>query len=598
MPVSSESDGMSNQHVEKKVLHTEVVVALLLIFVTVIAFSEVRNHGFVDYDDGLYVYENQLVQQGLTWNSVVGAFARLHLGFWFPLTWLSFMFDYEVYGLSPGGYHVTNVLLHVANTLLLFFILRRMTGAVWRSAFAAALFALHPLRVESVVWVTERKDMLSTFFWMLTLVSYFRYVMAPKTGKYLLVILCFASALMAKPMVVTLPFVLLLLDYWPLERFAFRKERRLETDEVRLQAFERPTVLRLFLEKVPLILLSIAFSMVTLVGQRRDGSLVSLESFPIGTRLANALVSYVSYVRKMIWPHDLAVYYPHPGHGIAMWQVVGAALFLGGMSVFVTRAGRRHPYLVVGWLWYLGTLVPVIGLAQSGFQAMADRFTYIPLVGLFIAIAWGANALVARWKVHRVVPGALAGLWLPALMLCTFSQVRHWKESATLFQHTLSVTANNYYIHRNMGLVLTGQGRLDEAISHFREAVRIKPDFAEVHSNIGVVLVRQGRIEEAIRHYRKALEIKPDFVEVKYNMGTALVRQGRLEEATAYFSSALQTKPDFAEAHFGLGLVQARKGKPEQAMAHYSNALKITPDFEQARYELNRLLGKTPKPQL
>jgi Tfp pilus assembly protein PilF len=586
---------MVDQHVEKGVLRTEVVVALLLILVTVLTFSEVRKHGFVDYDDGLYVYENRLVQQGLTWNGVEEVFNRLHLGFWFPLTWLSFMVNYEIHGLNPGGYHVTNLLLHVSNTLLLFLILRRMTGTIWQSAFVAALFAIHPLRVESVAWVTERKDMLSTFFWLLTLGGYFHYVKDPKTLRYVLVMLCFACALMAKPMVVTLPFVLLLLDYWPLKRFSFSGDRRAEIEEVEPCGLQRSALPRLILEKVPLILLAIGISIVTLLGQSRDGSLVSLESFPLDIRLGNALISYVSYIWKMIWPHGLAVYYPHPGHSIAILEVVGAAFLLGGISVFVARVAPRHPYLVVGWLWYLGTLVPAIGLAQSGYQAMADRFTYIPLVGLFIAVAWGANALVAKWNLHRAVPIASAGVLIPALMVCTFLQVRHWKNSATLFQHTLDVTSDNYYIHRNMGVVLTHQGRLEEAMRHFREAVRIKPDFAEVRNNIGVVLVRQGRVGEAIPHYRRALESKPDFVEVEYNLGTSLVRQGKLEEAAAHFLSALQTKSDFAEAHYCLGLVLARQGKTKQAMAHYSSALEIKPDFEQARHELNRISERIPR---
>lgn len=492
-----------------------------------VVFWQSADHEFVNFDDELYVTRNSHVQAGLTYQGLVWALTTTHVGNWHPLTWLSHMLDCELYGLNPGGHHFTNLLLHIANTLLLFMVLKRMTGALRRSAFVAALFALHPLHVESVAWVAERKDVLSTFFWMLTMGVYVRYVERPGLNRYLLVLLSFALGLMAKPMLVTLPFVLLLLDYWPLGRFQFRQS----SDDSNSQSHEsinfsnqRSLIFRLVLEKAPFFALAAVSGVVTFFVQQGGGAVRSLYVFPLDIRIANAMVSYVSYIEKMIWPHHLAVFYPHPGM-LPMWQIAGAGLLLVCISVLVVRAARRHPYLLTGWLWYLGTLVPVIGLVQVGSHAMADRYTYVPLIGLFIMIAWGSCDISERWRYRKIVLAISTGVLLCASMISTGSQVRYWQNSVALFEHTLDVTANNWLAHNNMGIALARRGKFDEAIAHYSETLRIKPDYAPAYSNLGIVFAVQEKAEEAIAHFRKALQINPDYTAARKNLEVALAVQ-------------------------------------------------------------------------
>jgi len=536
---------------------SKLLISLFLIVATTCVFLPVRNCEFV-FDDDPYVTQNQYVQAGVTWESVRWAFTDTHIGFWHPLTWLSLMCDYELYGLNPGGYHWTNLLLHIENMLLLFLVLTRMTGALWRSAFVAALFALHPLHVESVAWVAARKDVLSTLFWMLSMLAYFHYVKDPRIVRYLLIILFFVLGLMTKPMLVTLPFVLLLLDYWPLGRFSFRQLPR-DTDlRVRKTMNSPPTISaipRLILEKVPLFTLTVICSVSAICAEKHAGALGNLELLPFKIRIANALVSYTSYIRKMIWPSDLACFYPHPWHSLPLWQTAGAGFLLLCISVLVIRATRRFPYLAIGWLWYLGTLVPVIGLVQVGSHAMADRYTYVPLIGLFIIIAWGLADLAATWRYRRVVLAMSAVILVLAFAVCASFQVRHWQNSVTLFEHTLDVTAGNYLAHYNLGASLAERGRLDEAIGHYAKALRIKPDLHEAHNNWGVGLWRQGRIKEAISHYAEALRIKPNDAMAHNNLGIALARQGKPAEAVAHFRQALRINPDYMLARKNLEVV-------------------------------------------
>jgi len=593
-------------------LRRDCVIALLLAAATVAVFWQVRGHEFVYHDDDMYVYENPQVRGGLTAANVVWAFARPHIGHWHPLTWLSYMADVELFGVNPGALHMTNLLLHVANTMLLFFVLRRMTGATWKSAFVAALFALHPLHVEPVAWISSRKDVLSGVFFMLTILAYARYVDRPGVLRYFLVVLFFALGLMSKPMLVTLPFVLLLLDYWPLGRTGVE----LSTSDGRPRVYWK-----LFREKLPLFAMTGMSCLMSYYAGKVEGVLGPTDLYPMRVRMANALVSYVRYIAKTLWPYcSLASIYPHPGDSIPPWQVAGAVVLLACVSAAVVRFARRHPYLVVGWFWYVGTLVPVIGLVQVGYHAMADRYTYVPLVGLFIMAAWGVPELVAKWRHRRFGLAASALALSSALMIGAWFQVGYWRDSVALFEHAIRVTSDNDAAHThlgmvflqedrldeareqfaeavrinpeqyagwsNLGVVMRRQGELEDAVACFSEALRIKPDFAAAHNNLGMTLSAQGKLDEAVEQYRRALEIKPDYITAYCNLGRALLSKGALEEAAANFSEAAQLDPGCAEAYCGLGSVLLRQGEIEQAIDQLSQALRIDPDNVDAHHNL------------
>ncbi len=508
------------------------------------------------------------------------------------------MLDCQLFGLSAGAHHLTNLLLHITNTLLLFGLLKRTTGALWRSAFVAAAFALHPLHVESVAWVAERKDVLSTLFWMLTIAVYLRYVKHPGKVKYLLTLLVFALGLMAKPMLVTLPFVLLLLDYWPLGRLQLGKgaknanRRKQKSVNTRSQWKLSSS---LVWEKVPFFVLSAISSIVTFLVQQHGGAVKRIEAIPVIARFANASISYLRYIGKMFWPSRLAVFYPHPGDRLQMWQAVAAALLLLGISIWIIRLARSHKYLPVGWLWFLGTLVPVIGLVQVGGQALADRYTYVPLTGLFIIIAWGLSDLLTRWRYRKIVLGASAIIVLLALSICTGLQLRHWRNSITLFEHATEVTNDNHVAHNNLGVALQSKGRLDEALGHYRQALRLNPGDVEVHNNLGFALQAQGRLDEAIHHFHQALQVEPDFAEALYNLGNVLQSQGKLNEAISRYRRALQARPSYAEAHGNLGFALQSLGKLDEAINHYRRALQFNPDPATAHYNLATALQSQGK---
>jgi len=540
----------------------KLVICMFLIVATASVYGKVLSNDFVYYDDNVYVTENYHVQAGLSAEGLVWAFTSFHASNWHPLTWLSHMVDCELYGVKPKGHHLTNLLFHIVNSLLLFLLLSRVTGTLWRSAFVAALFALHPLHVESVAWIAERKDVMSTLFLMLTMLAYVRYVERPGLVRYVLVLLSFALGLMAKPMLVTLPFVLLLMDYWPLRRFRFQEsgdDSKPKRDESPNTGFQGFPIHRLALEKVPLLVVSAASSVVTFLAQQSGGSVVALVSFPLKARVANALVSYAGYIGKMILPHKLAVLYPHP-EAVPTWKTIGACVLLLCLSGLAIRAGRRRPYLPVGWLWFLGTLVPVIGLVQVGSQAMADRYTYVPLIGLFIIVAWGVPDLLKGWSCRRIVLTVSTGMLLLGFMLYTPTQVSNWKNSTALFKHALHVNPNNYVAHNNLGNALAEQGKLDRAISHYSKALRIKPDYAKAHNNLGSALAKQGKLEEAIYYLAQALRVRPDYLEAHYNLGSALARQGKLHEAIGHFSEALRIRPDYADARRNLNIVLQKMG--------------------------------------
>jgi Flp pilus assembly protein TadD len=599
------------------------LVYLVLIFVTLVVFHQLPSHDFINLDDDILVYENPHVHAGLNKEGIAWAFTTFEAYNYHPLTWLSHMLDCQLFGLRPGLHHLTNLLFHLMNTALLLLVLRRMTGTLWRSGFVAALFALHPLHVESVAWVAERKDLLSAFFWLLTMWAYARYAERPGLKRYLPVLLFFGLGLLAKPMVVTLPFVLLLLDFWPLGRMQFHQ---VGNDGRPLEP--KVPVFRLVWEKIPLFALAAISIVVTFAAQQKGGALKSLEVFPLTTRIANALISYVSYIGKMMWPHNLAVYYPYSG-SVPVWQAAGAGLALICLTVLLMGAARKRPYLAVGWLWYLGTLVPVIGLVQVGSQAMADRYTYLPLVGLFIAIAWGVPSLLAGWHHRQSILAISTTILLVSFTVCTWLQLRHWQNSTTLFQHTVHVTANNHFAHNNLGVALARGGRLDEATYHYSQALRIKPDRAAVHNNLGNVLATQGSVdravdhyyqaleidpnnakaynnlgnllanqgktEEAINHYTEALRLEPDYVGAHYNLGTALAEQGRTEEAINHLTEALRLMPYWAGAHNNLGVLLERRGRLDEAIRHYSEALRLDPDYAKARTNLERALSLMDK---
>ena len=562
--------------------HRNVLICLFLILATLAVYWQVRNQEFLNYDDDTYVFENRHVRAGLTLEGAEWSFIASTAANWHPLTWLSHMMDSQLYGLNPGMHHLTNVLFHIANALLLFIVLRRMTGDSWRSAFVAALFALHPLHVESVAWVSERKDVLSTFFWMLTVWSYIFYVRSPGIRRYLPVLLFFILGLMAKPMIVTLPFVLLLLDYWPLGRIRFGKSRTEDNSRKNLHA------LRLVWEKVPFFIVAAASSVVTFFVQRSGGIVVPLDLFPLDLRIANALVSYVRYMGKMVWPYQLVFYYPHPGV-LPMWQVAGSGLMLISISALAIRAVRRYPYFVVGWLWFLGTLVPVIGVVQLGSQAMADRYTYVPLIGLFIIFAWGVPQLVERLRYKEIVLGSITTVLFLILMVTTRLQVRYWTNNIVFFEHAIDVDPNSFKAHVNLGNALIDLD-VNKAIRHYSEALRINSDFEIAHNNLGLVLAEQGRMAEAVKHYSEALRLNPNSEKAHNNLGHILAEQGKTAEAVSHYYDALRLNPDYAEAHNNLGLALVAMGDLDKAVGHYSEALRLKPDYVEAHNNLGLAL--------
>ncbi|HVV70399.1 MAG TPA: tetratricopeptide repeat protein, partial [Verrucomicrobiae bacterium] len=517
-----------------RVLASPVLMSLALAVCTLAVFGCAAWNEFVNYDDPDYVTSNPHVQSGFSWDNVIWAFTTGHASNWHPLTWLSHMFDCQVFGQSPVGPHLVNVAFHVANAVLLFLLLRRLTGAHWASAFVAALFALHPEHVESVAWVSERKDVLSTFFLLLTITAYARFAAsrskappaaAPErprvvdlsgTKFYFASLLCFALGLMSKPMLVTVPFLLLLLDWWPLRRLEFQGGKGATS---RLQ---------LILEKIPFFALSIGSCVVTYVVQRRGGAVST--SLTVGQRIANALVSYARYIGKTVWPQNLSVLYPHPGDWSVGPLVLAAAVLLA-ISVLVVVRARARPYLAVGWLWFLGALVPVIGLVQVGIQSMADRYTYVPAIGLYIMAAWGASEALPKFRRRATF---LAGGALLALGLCgllTVRQIQYWRTSETLFRRATQVTDKNYLAYNNLGFYLEGRGKVDEAMEDYREALRINPRYEDALNNLGYALAGRKRPAEAIPLYEAALRIRPNHVEVHNNLGNALSEVGRVQEA-------------------------------------------------------------------
>ena len=519
--------------IERSSRRLTLIICLALVAATLAIYWEVQEYDFVDYDDHLYVVDNHQVRSGLTGEAVKWAFWDTYASFWHPLTWLSHMLDYRLYGLNPQGHHFNNLLLHIANTLFLFLALKRMTGAVWRSALVAALFALHPLHVESVAWISERKDVLSTFFWMLTMWTYALYVEKQGVWRYMTTLLFFALGLMAKPVLVTLPFVLLLLDFWPLGRIHHKGKGK-----------EATFPWTLLIEKLPFFLLAAVSCIVAVQAQQGGGSLIPFEDLPMKSRFANAVVSYFIYIRKMVWPVDLACFYPHPVSNLSLWQISIALLFLMGVSFVALRSATRCPYLSVGWLWYLGTLVPVIGLVQVGTHAMADRYTYVPLIGIFIMLAWGIPQTLTGLRHMKTLIPVITILLLCILAAITRVHLSVWRNTDALFEQAIRVVPNNFLAHFHLAIAQEKEGRLDEAFFHLSEALRIRPGFQLGHHLMGNVLFKKGSLDEAIHHFFVAVEIDPKDIRAHNNLGCALLRQGRVEEAIHHFREVLKIRPD------------------------------------------------------
>lgn len=564
-----------------------------LSLVILVTFWPVIHCGFVNYDDPYYVLQNSHIQQGFSINSLGWAFTTGHAGNWHPLTWISHILDVNLFGLNPAGHHLTNLILHVLNANLVFLIFLRMSGAIWRSALVAALFALHPLHVESVAWISERKDVLSTFFWGLTLLAYLGYVARPTVTKYLLIAVSFSLGLMAKPMLVTVPCLLLLLDFWPLRRIATGRRILgfdLSSPDAAAEGappLPRVPLARLIVEKIPLFLLTAISCLVTVWAQRR--TVMPLEGISVLVRICNAMTSYCRYVYKMIWPQRLIVHYPYPGLW-SIWPLLLVAFTLASFTYVAIRLARLRPYVIVGWLWFLGTLIPTIGLIQVGTQSMADRYSYVPLIGLFLIIAWGAYDLSTHLGLRSPV---LAGAGMVVLAACAAtsrSQLAHWRSGRTLFQHAVNIVPDDYLAQYNLGVATLDEGDLDRARELFEKSAHINPAFSEAWNNLANALVIQGRPAEAIECYSRALKYRPDHGLTHYNMGLALAELGNRDQAIAHFQTALRLSPDFSVVFKDLGHVLVEKGELPQALTYLREYVRRAPNDAEGRVRLAEAL--------
>jgi protein O-mannosyl-transferase len=577
-----------------------LIICIGLAVVVACIYGPVRNYEFLNFDDDFYVTNNPEVTHGISWESIRWAFTTGHSFNWHPLTWLSLMLDCQIFGVKAGPMHVMNVLFHITNTILLFLVLARMTKGIWQSAFIAGLFALHPLHVESVAWIAERKDVLSTLFWLLTMLVYVRYVERPSRGRYIAVLVLFSLGLMAKPMLVTLPFVLFLLDYWPFERFS-----RFDS-----------SIMKPAIEKIPMIILSAVSCVVTFMVQQHGGAMSVIS---LSERITTALYVYLVYIGKMIWPMRLAVLYPYPADAMPVSTGFICGVILVLITVLVIFYGRRHKYLLVGWLWYLGTLVPVIGLVQVGAQAWADRYTYVPLIGLFLIIAFGLADLLKNIAAKKYILVAAAILILASCAVAASMQLRYWKDSSTLYERTLVVTKDNAVILCNYASILSSRGQTEKACQYYAEAVRLRPDIQNIHSGYGRVLETLGKTDEALVEYKIALQINPRSDAARYNLGWALLQKGYFDEAieqfriylgensdlprngvteqiTARFKQTLISKPDTVEILSHMGLCFAQKQDPDMAVKYYRQALMLDANHVSTHRRLGLTLysiGKT-----
>jgi Flp pilus assembly protein TadD len=554
-----------------------LAICAALIAITWAVFGQTLGHGFVNFDDPLYVSENDHVRAGLNWHGVVWAFTHIHSHNWHPLTTMSHMLDCQLFGLRPGAHHFVNVLLHSVNVVLLFVLLAQITERPWSSGFVAAIFAIHPLRVESVAWISERKDVLSGLFFVLTLFAYFYYTRKPNLGRYVTMSILFACGLMSKPMLVTLPIILLLLDYWPLERFS------------------GASAAKLLVEKMPLAIMSVASAAVTLVVQSEGVGLVPLGMLPLSWRITNALAAYLIYIWQMIWPADLALVYNHPGK-LPVWEIASSAALLIAVTLGAFWLRKRSPYLIIGWLWYLIMLLPVIGLVQVGGQAHADRYTYLSQIGLYIAGTWGIADLSRSWRYRAPILGAAAAILISGLTLVAASQVRYWHDSERLWRHTLAVTTDNDVAHLSLGQLLLDQKRLNDAIAELQTVVARHPNDVDARLRLaGALSEKKGRMNDAIAEYEAAARIEPN-PNVGTTLANLLLEQGRIDEAIQCYRDVVQLQPSSALAHYNLAVGLHRAHRLREAIFQYKEALKIDPKYPDADYFLSQALGEDRQP--
>jgi protein O-mannosyl-transferase len=573
-----------------------IAIYLALAAITVAVFGQTIRYDFVNFDDDLYVYNSPVIKAGLTIKGTLLAFTTPHARNWHPLTTISHMLDYQLWGSHAGGHHATNVVLHTIAVLLLFRLLQKMTGAIWKSALVAALFAIHPLHVESVAWISERKDVLSALFFFLMLGAYVRYVRTPSIRRFVLVTVLFAAGLMSKPMLVTAPVILLLLDYWPLERI---KSQNFEVGGRNSEVSAQWSVVRGFiLEKIPLLLLSACSCVVTFVIQKR--AVGAIPPLPWLWRAENAVTSYVLYLWQTLWPARLAVFYPHPNNTLPVWEIIFTLGLVAGITAAAIVLRHRRPYLFTGWFWYVVMLVPVIGLVQVGEQGHADRYTYLPHIGLFLLAVWGVADVVAGRGATSRIAVATAAVIIFALAGAAFVQTRYWRDSETLWTHALAVTSDNDFAHNNLAYLLADRGELDDAISHFEAAAGIRSHKTDRHYNVGSAFVemnladalaRKGQSDEAIFHYERAIRLEPNYADAYYNRGNVLFAEGRIDEAITDWEKTLQLQPNDADAHTCLGNAFLRQGSPKEAIAHYEIAVALGPQDPRSRNNLGWILA-------
>jgi Flp pilus assembly protein TadD len=574
------------------------LAGLLLSIVTLSVYWQVSQYDFVNFDDNVYVFENPHIRSGLTSDSLAWSFSfqQKDKNYWQPLNWLSHMLDVELYGMDPGRHHLTNVLFHIVNALLLFALLHWMTGARWRSAFVAALFALHPLNVESVAWIAARKNVLSTFFWILALYAYTYYTRRTSALRYLTVCFTLALGLLVKPMLVTLPFVLMLLDFWPLRRWAFAGMNG--------EGLHQRNTPQIVLEKVPLLLLSMLSVYISTKSVQGEGDVVSLQFIPMLLRIENALVSYVKYIGKMIWPQNLSVYYPFPDM-VSAGQLMLAVAVLVSVSALAIWGIKRRPYLAVGWFWFLGTLVPVIGFMQVGlWPSIADRWAYVPIVGLFIIIAWSGPELLKGWNhKHKILAIAACAILL-LLAITTRNQISHWANSTTLFKHAAKTVGGsstpennlgNAFIYNNLALALLEDGQIDEAHKYMQLAVNFAPDSARVNYNLGYILLQIGEVDTAIRHFRHALKFNSKYFLAHYHLAIALLQSGKLDDAISHYQIALNLVPDSKDVLNDLANVMVAQGRISEALSLYAKALRLAPDDPEIHNNLGVVMIRIQK---
>ena len=564
----------------------EVFVALFLIIGILIIYSQTMHHDFVVYDDRTYITGNPNVLEGMTSESIRWAFSfkAKDKTYWHPITWLSHMLDIQLFGMNAGSHLMINLMVHTLNTLLLLYVLRRMTGELWPSAIVAALFALHPLNVESVAWVAARKNLLSTMFWMFTILAYVRYVEKPHLKRYALILTVFSLGLLTKPMLVTLPCVLLLLDFWPLRRFQFGQRRTLDHPNVSMG--------RLILEKVPLLVLSAVSVYISTFSLYNYGDLVAVDSVPMRLRVGNALVSYMAYLGKMAVPLNLTCFYPFPIE-VPLWKSTGALALIAAGTIAAARLFRQQPYFLIGWLWYLGTLFPVIGLMQAGlWPAIADRFVYVPLIGIYVIIAWSLAELSKKKGRNIVWISAAATILILALVGFSHKQVGYWKNSITLFSHAVAVTKENYLSHYALGYAYEQKRKIEDAIFHYKAALEINPNEVDVHYNLAILLASKGDLEGAIRYYKNVLRIEPVDAQAHNNLGNIFFRREKWDKAVRHYQEAIDIDPGYAMAHNNLGAAMMRQGRFPEAAQHFREALRIQPEDEQTRRYLRLAIAQ------